>query len=267
MTKNDLKKITDVTINELLNNEVIMPSNYFECFSNNARKVNINISDENYNKKLENVIFQEYNKIENYMNEIAIKSDKLYESINQSKEAIKNKDTLKLTKIYEEIEILQKELDELRNDIYTDETTKSYNRKWIYKKFLKKDLTFKNSGYAVLVNILNLDYIQKEYGDLISTNLVVFIINKLKEQLKEHNLKFKVARFTNDQLIFFVDTKDESELKSIFIAFSSQLETMTLRSNSGILINGNINYFMKSYFEKQDSKEVFEELYIQQKNL
>lgn len=264
MTKNDLKRITDVTINELLNNEVIMPSNYFECFSNNARKVNINISDANYNKNVENAIFQEYNTIENYMNSITEKSEQLNDSINQSKEAIKNKDTQKLTKIYEEIEILQKELDELRNDIYTDETSKSFNRKWIYKKFLKKDLTFKDSGYAVLVNILNLDYIQKEYGDLITTNLVVFIVNKLREELKNHNLKFKVARFTHDQLIFFVSTKDESELKSIFIAVANQLETTTLRSNSGILINGSIKYYIKNYAEKQDSKDVFEALYIQQ---
>lgn len=267
MIKNNLKKVTDDTINELLNNEVIMPSLYFERFTQNAKKVNLKITDKAYNKDLENTIYQEFNQIEDYMSNLSEKSSQLNESINESKEAIKNKDTKKLTKIYEDIENLQKELNELKNDVYKDDTTKTFNRKWIYKKFLNKDLTFKDNGVSVLVNILNLEYIQKEYGELISTNLVAFIVTKLKSELKNNNLDFKVARFTEDQFIFFVNSGDKSELKSIFISLATKLETMTLRSNSGILINGNINFFMKNYLKNQESKDIFEDLYIQQKGL
>ena len=68
--KNELKKITDITINELLNKDVIMPSIYFEKFNKNARTLEINLSDSSFNKELNQIIIEDFNSIEDYMGNI-----------------------------------------------------------------------------------------------------------------------------------------------------------------------------------------------------
>jgi len=63
--KKQLKKITDITINELLNKDVIMPSIYFEKFNKNARTVNINLEDTSFVKELNNILIEDFNSIKN----------------------------------------------------------------------------------------------------------------------------------------------------------------------------------------------------------
>ena len=44
------KKITNLTINDLLNNDVILPSNYFDKFNYHAKEMEINLDDEDFKK-------------------------------------------------------------------------------------------------------------------------------------------------------------------------------------------------------------------------
>ena len=50
--KKELKKITNLTINDLLNKDVIMPSIYFEKFNKNARTLEINLSDSSFKQRV-----------------------------------------------------------------------------------------------------------------------------------------------------------------------------------------------------------------------
>ena len=45
--KQELKKITDLTINDLLNNDIILPSTYFDKFNYHAKELEIDLDDEN----------------------------------------------------------------------------------------------------------------------------------------------------------------------------------------------------------------------------
>jgi hypothetical protein len=54
--KQELKKITNLTINELLNNEIILPSTYFNKFNYHAKELEINLDDEDFKKELNSVI-------------------------------------------------------------------------------------------------------------------------------------------------------------------------------------------------------------------
>ena len=46
--KKELEQITNLTINELLNKEIILPSLYFEKFNYHAKKMEIDLEDEPY---------------------------------------------------------------------------------------------------------------------------------------------------------------------------------------------------------------------------
>lgn len=83
--KKELKKITDLTINELLNQEVILPSIYFEKFNENASKIEINIEDESFQNEINKIIIDEYNTIEEYINNIASNVTLIKDSAKEAK--------------------------------------------------------------------------------------------------------------------------------------------------------------------------------------
>ena len=53
--KSNQKKInSNLTINDLLNNDVILPSNYFDKFNYHAKEMEINLDDEDFKKNINN---------------------------------------------------------------------------------------------------------------------------------------------------------------------------------------------------------------------
>ena len=66
--KNKLKQITDLTIQEVLGNEIILPSTYFKIFDKNIKKIDKNLKNENVSIDNTNIILEEFNSINKYFN-------------------------------------------------------------------------------------------------------------------------------------------------------------------------------------------------------
>ena len=45
---------------------------------------------------------------------------------------------------------LQKEIEDLNDKLFLDDITKTFNKKWIYNKFLNEDAEFRENGICVL---------------------------------------------------------------------------------------------------------------------
>ena len=52
-----LEQITNLTINNLLNNKIILPSSYFEKFNYYAKEIEINLDDINFTKEITLILF------------------------------------------------------------------------------------------------------------------------------------------------------------------------------------------------------------------
>lgn len=261
--KTQLKKITDLTVNELLNNEVIMPSIYFEKFNKNAKTLEINLDDTSFDKELNKIIVEDFETIENYMNSIMSNVGTIQKAANDTKVALKNKDIDMLSDIYKQMHTLEKEVKSLNSKLFVDELTNTHNRKWIYNKYLNKEADFKSNGIAILIDVIDYKYIEQEYGTLIANNLLIFITNFIKKNLKEEGSKYKIARFIDNQFFIFVSENNEKETKNLIFNIKQLLLNTTLKSNSGLVIKGNFDFYVKSFMENQSSKEVFENLYYQ----
>ena len=61
--KTKLKEITDSTVCELLGNDIILPSNYFQCFDKYAKTVDLDLESESFEKELSELILDEFNEI------------------------------------------------------------------------------------------------------------------------------------------------------------------------------------------------------------
>ena len=259
--KNQLKKITDITINELLNKDVIMPSIYLEKFSKNAKTVDVNIDDNSFIKELNNILVEDFNLIETYMKEIEKNTSLIKTAVTNTQTALVNKDIDMLTNIYTQMSVLEKEIQVLNRQLFVDDLTSSNNRKWIYNKFLNKKAEFKRSGICVLIDIIDFDYINNEYGTLLADNLIIFINNFLKEKLKEENIDYKIARFFDNQFLIFIEDKKEKEVSNLIFNIKQLLANTTLKSKAGLVLKADYKYSIVKYKENQDSKEIFEQLF------
>ena len=259
--REELKKITDVTINDLLNKDVILPSIYFEKFNKNARTLDLDIQDSSFEKELTKLLVEDFNAIEVYMNTIEKNASLIKDAVGNTQTALLNKDIDTLTDIYSQMTKLEKEVKHLNKQLFVDELTSSNNRKWIYNKFLNKESKFKKNGICVLIDINDFNYISSEYGTLLANNLIIFINNFIKKNLKEEKVEFKIASFFDNQFLIFIEDKKEKEISDLIFNISQLLRNTTLKSKTGLEIKAAYKYSISKYKEDQDSKEIFEQLF------
>ena len=105
--KKELEKITNLTINELLNNEIILPSLYLEKFSYHAKEIEVNLDDESFEKELNKIIVEDFKTIERYMSMIISNVSELKEDAKDARTALLNKDIESLGEVYKRTLMLQ----------------------------------------------------------------------------------------------------------------------------------------------------------------
>ena len=98
--RQQLKKITDLTINDILNKNIILPSTYFDKFNYHAKELEIDLDDEKFKHEINKLISEDFQAIENYMNLIATNAAALKESTKNAADAILNNDIDSLNDIY-----------------------------------------------------------------------------------------------------------------------------------------------------------------------
>ena len=258
--KKKLKTITNLTINELLNNEIIMPSTYFERFNKNAKNLEINLEDSSFKEEINQVILKEFDTIEVYMDHLLKNISVVEDAAIRSQKALVEKDSETIDLIYNQMRTLENEIKELTNKIYVDNLTNTYNRKWIYNKFLNKDAQFKTEGICILIKISDYTYIQKEYGSLLTDNLLIFISGFISKKLTEDNCNFKISRFADDQFLLFLDNQNIKNINTLIYNTKISLANTTLKSNSGVIIKPTYEYKVAIFNKHEDSKDLFDKL-------
>jgi len=242
-----LKDITDNTINQLLNQDIIMPSQYYTTFDKNAKDKHMYIHDEEFEHEINDVIEKEFKKINEYMNDTIENIDNLENVTNNVENAIKNKDLKELMKANQHIKKLKENIVSLQNEIYTDELTKQYNRKYLNMKFLNKNDTFKKKGTMVLVDINNFSKIIKKYGQLIADNVIKFTVAFIQKRLDKEGISHTFIHYSGDKFIIFFKNPNKDELNSLFNNIRLELINKTIKSKSGHIINIIFSYAVLQY--------------------
>ena len=253
-----LEQITNLTINNLLNNKIILPSSYFEKFNYYAKEIEINLDDINFTKEINSLILKDFNKIEEYMKIIISSTIKLQDSAKDASKAILDKDSESLDNVYDKMINLEEEIKNLTNQLFIDDITGAYNRKWIYSKLLDENANFKEDGICILVDVIDYDYIQKESGELLANNLLAFAVNFINEKLKDEKYDFQIAKFVENKFFIFVFNETRQEMLSQIKNLEQFLLKTTLKSNSGLLIKAKYDFKLNLFKKNQNSKDIFE---------
>ncbi len=258
--KTKLKEITDSTITELLANEIILPSNYFQCFDKHAKTIDLDLDNESFEKELSELVLDEFNEINAYVNEAVKTIDSAASVTLEAQEAIKENNTLVLKNLYTQIKTLQTELQDITDNVYKDYLTKVHNKKWLYHKYLTREATFKEDNIIILIDVSDYEYIADTYNKLISNNLLVFIANYLKNKLGEESLKFDISRYLTSKFIISINSEDTSQLETLMNTISNVLYNTTLKSNSGVMIKPTFDYTIKKVKKDQAFHEALDSL-------
>lgn len=264
--RNKLERITNLSINDLLNSNIILPSSYFEKFTYHAKKLEINLEDEIFSKEINKLIQEDFNKIEELLKLIVKSTSTLQENTKNAQKAILEKDDDSLNNIYKNMIVLEDEIKSLNNQIFIDDVVNTYNRKWIYTKFLDENSNFKEDGICILLDVVDYFYIQKEYKEVLSKNLLLFVIDFVLKKLKEEDYEFEIARYLENKFFIFVNNKKEKDVINNMLNLEQLLSNTTLKSNSGLILKSKYSFTTKAFQKGKLSNIVFESLLNQAKD-
>ena len=183
----------------------------FSLHAQIAKELEIDLDDENFKQELNDLITEDFHVIENYMNLIMSSAVTLSENSEKSLNAILNKDIDSLNDIYKKMLNLEKEVKNLNDKLFVDDITNTFNKKWIYKKFLNENALFQQNGICVLVDVIDYNYIQKEYGELLANNLLIFATKFIKQKLKDEDFKYEMVRYNDNKFLIFIENISEQE--------------------------------------------------------
>lgn len=161
---------------------------------------------------------------------------------------------------------LENEIKNLNGKLFLDDITNTYNKKWLYNKFLDSNASFQQNGLCVLVDVVDYIYIQKEYGELLSNNLLIFATKFIKQRLKDEDFDFEIVRYNENKFLIFMksDKENKKNIISSILNLEQLLSNTTLKSNSGLFIKAKYKFKVNLFKINQDSKEVFEKLLSKQ---
>lgn len=256
--KVNLKKITDITIQDLLQNEIILPSLYFESFEKNAKKLSVDIKDVKFKKEVSNVLIDELKHINNYMKKTIDSIDLLSEATDDAQQAIENKDEKKLKMINSSIGEMKNEINALKHLIYLDPLTKTYNRRWIYNHALDKEGMFKTNGLLLFINLTDCDYLTEKYGNQLADNVILYITKFIGEKCKSENLNFNIARYSSHQFVLFIAKETTENIIPFIKNIRRELANTTLKSKSGLMFKTSFNFGIRPYEETENFQDTLE---------
>lgn len=259
--KHKLKHITNLTVHELLSRDVILPSIYFEKFNHNARTLEVNLEDENFQKEINNILLDDYKNIENYMKTIIENIDTLGSSAKEASNALINKDVEHLHLIYKRMMHLEKNLQVLNDKLFIDDITNSYNRKWFYNKYLNQNMKFNFNGLLIFIDIIDFSYLQEKYGDLIANNLLIFVISFMQKNLKDEISNFKIVRFLENKFLILIEQEKKDEIENLILNLKQMLLNTTLKSNSGLYIKATYDFKIQEYKQNDLFEDIYQKLF------
>lgn len=252
---NNLKKITNKTIQDLLQNEIILPSSYFESFDKNAKKLSVELESPQFESEVSNVIVNDFKNINSYMKKISENIEVLTEATDEAQTAIKEKDTTKLQAVNLTLNELKDEINSLKGLIYIDPLTKTFNRRWVYNYAINQDGTFKNEGLLTFIDLIDCNYLADKYGNALVDNVVLFISKFLTEKFKKENIEVAISRYSNNQFILFIKNESPENMQSVLKNIKMELLNTTLKSKSGLMFKTTFHFGLTQY----NSKDVFQD--------
>ncbi len=243
-----LQELTDATIKEIRKLEIVLPEIYRDIFYTKAAELEIVIEESD--KEL--ALIYALKKIQTLKSETEKSTSILKESVSHAQVAIANKDNAALQIIEENMIDLEKKISLLQQELYIDELTHLYNRRWLFEKYLEND-AFTEKGSFAFIDINNFKHINDNYGHLIGDK-VLYILGKVLKRIEET----QAVRFAGDEFIVLSSQHSTSELEKILHTVNNNLRATHLKHDEKTF-HVDFAFGVTTFKKRQSFKSVLEE--------
>ena len=236
--------ISNETLSSVNNINIVTPSIYESVFNKYASSYDAKIEDEN---KLTNDILDD--KISTFR-EMQIETSKqamaLSDNTNKAISAIKDKDENSLNEVLKETQDLRKEIEKLKEAVYKDELTATFNRKWLHDHYLKNSEILKLSGTLAIIDLNYFKLVNDTFGHIIGDKVLIYIANNLKKASPD------VVRYGGDEfiIIFSAEIPKELALKKLNLIRESIISKKLKAGESKF----KVSFSFGAYEFKEDDK-------------
>lgn len=241
-----LQEITDETIKELGKLEIVLPEIYTEIFFAKARELNIKIDE----KDKEQALMYALKKIQDMKDATEKSASALKTHIQKARSAIVQKNDVELKNIENAVTALEKKIIDLQENLYIDELTQNYNRRWMYEKFLDAE-KFKQDGLLAFIDIDNFKSVNDNYGHL-TGDKVLKMIGALLRKVENTN----VIRFAGDEFILISSYHNINKLSKLLEVIRNNLKSTNLKHENKIF-NVSFSFGIINYKKGSSFKEIF----------
>jgi len=254
-----LIEVTNATLKEIRKYEVVTPSLYGSIFYDKADELNLlNFFTKEEIDSVENVI----SKVRDIQEKTSENAKNLTQNAKIAKEAIINKDNTSLEQIENNMDSLLSKIAKLQEEIYIDELTKVYNRKYLFEEILTDDL-FKEGGTITFIDLDKFKIINDTYGHIIGDKVLIMIANMIKGCDKSSTI-----RYGGDEFIV-VSQLSHARVDSFFKETSQKLSKKSFK-HQGKIFKVGFSYGIEKYTKGESFNKVIErvdEKMYQQKKL
>lgn len=171
-----------------------------------------------------------------------------------------NKLLFSLGEFAEEKRKLSKKIADLQYDLYKDELTGCFNRKWLHQNYLSGKQTFQNSGHIVIVDLDNFKAINDTYGHIVGDDAIRFVSSQLIHLDIDKDYKRQVVRLGGDEFcILFEGCSSDScfmDVSKKIKRLRSKIMQKHFVTDDGYLIRVSFSYGI-AFFKKNN---LFEEV-------
>ena len=204
-----LEIITNETRDSITKMEIVTPSIYASVFSKFAEDHDFDI--ENEDEISRNLLQEECSYLTNLQSQTTKSASILSKNTTKAITAMRDKNEDLLKDVLKETESLRIELEKLKESVYQDELTHTYNRKWLHDNFIDDDKKFIRDGVLAIIDLNYFKLINDTHGHIIGDKVLIFIANQLK--IIERN----TVRYGGDEfiLIFPKSCSEESAKKRL----------------------------------------------------
>ncbi|PHR54337.1 MAG: hypothetical protein COA44_13580 [Arcobacter sp.] len=237
--------------------EEITSINVFDTFVRTLAKSTNVLSEE----KLKGLVFRQfksYGDFDETMTEVAENVSGIKQSTQDALLAIDKQDSGALKSAYNQLKSYEKRILELEEDIYTDDLTGIYNRKYLLNHELSKEGQFKADGMLLHISINNFEEINKEHG-YESGDVVLKYVSKICQK----NLKSVGVNLVRYLGIHFVAVVKESvSVKAVNLCQSTvdMILSKKFKTSTGEVLNIELQFCEVRISKGDGFQEVYEGL-------
>ena len=237
--KDRLVEITEKTKLRVLRNEIILPSEYLEIFTEEMKKI-----DHLQQEKRTYSVTADEDEIMKSMRSLKKMEQHWFDS---------DRDYMK------ELNILRFAMDTLRRQLFSDDISKSKNRLWIFKEMLNNNETFNDRGFLISIKISDYKKIVHEYDTNISNRLLKQVSDYMIAYLDQKHCQYEIVRYSEDNFLIFMHELNENEVGEHLSNMQNEMSNYSFKQGSRVF-SLNFNTAVMQYIENEPFASVLDQL-------